>query len=50
MAKPEKIAPSTKKGANSVECQPGTKAIAKSHDTTLCTESTKGVASAASNP
>src|SRR5216117_2484348 len=30
-----------------VACQPGTIAIAKSHDTTLCTESTSGVASAA---
>ena len=50
IAKPEKMAPSTKKGAKSVECQPGTSAIAKSHDTTLCTESTSGVASAAKRP
>src|SRR5438093_386059 len=44
IANPEKIAPSTKNGANSVECHPGTSAIAKSHDTTLWTESTSGVA------
>jgi hypothetical protein len=50
MAKPEKMAPSTKKGAKRVECQPGTRAMAKSNDTTLCTESTRGVASAASSP
>ena len=50
IAKPEKMAPSTKNGANSVECQPGTRAIAKSKDTTLCTESTSGVARAASSP
>jgi hypothetical protein len=50
MAKPEKMAPSTKKGAKRVECQPGTRAMAKSKDTTLCTESTRGVARAASRP
>ena len=50
MAKPEKMAPSTKNGANRLECQPGTRAIAKSNDTTLCTESTRGVASAARRP
>src|SRR4030095_2999118 len=50
MAKPEKMAPSTKNGANSVECQPGTSAIAKSHDTTLCKDSTSGVDSAAHKP
>ena len=50
MAKPEKMAPSTKKGAKSVECQPGTRAMAKSKDTTLCTESTRGVANAANSP
>src|SRR2546430_11641829 len=38
IAKPEKMAPSTKNGANSVECQPGTRAIAKSQDTTLRSE------------
>ena len=42
MAKPEKMAPSTKNGAKRVECQPGTSAIAKSNDTTLCTDSTSG--------
>ena len=50
IAKPEKIAPSTKNGANRVECQPGTRAIAKSQDTTLWTESTSGVARAAKSP
>ena len=50
MAKPEKMAPSTKKGAKSVECHPGTSAMAKSKDTTLCTESTSGVARAARRP
>ena len=48
-ATPEKIAPATKYGAKSVECQPGTCAIAKSHDTTECTENTSGVAMAAKN-
>jgi hypothetical protein len=46
----ETRAPSTKKGGSSVECQPGTSAMAKSNDTTLWTESTNGVASAANNP
>src|SRR5262249_605022 len=46
MAKPEKMAPSTKKGAKSVEGQPGTRAMAKSNDTTLCTDSTRGGARA----
>ena len=50
IAKPEKMAPSTKNGANSVECQPGTRAIAKSQDTTLWTDRTSGVASDASSP
>jgi len=44
------MAPSTKKGANKLECHPGTRAIAKSNDTTLCTDSTRGVARAASSP
>jgi hypothetical protein len=34
-------------GAKIVVCQPGTMETAKSHDTTECTESTSGVASAA---
>jgi len=50
MAKPEKIAPSTKNGAKSVECHPGTRAMAKSHDTTLWTDTTSGVARAANSP
>src|SRR6266540_977196 len=40
------MAPATKYGANSVACHPGTIAIAKSQDTTLCTESTSGDARA----
>ena len=44
IAKPEKIAPATKYGAKIVACQPGTSDIAKSQDTTQCTESTSGVA------
>ena len=50
MAKPEKMAPSTKKGGKSVECHPGTSAIAKSNDTTLCTDRTSGVEIAAKMP
>src|SRR2546430_5671642 len=34
----------TKYGAKSVACQPGTIAIAKSQETTLCTDNTRGVA------
>src|SRR5438128_348408 len=45
--KPEKIAPATKYGGKIVVCQPGTCDTAKSNDTTLCTESTSGVARAA---
>src|SRR6185437_14212659 len=44
---PEKIAPATKYGGKIVACQPGLSAIAKSNDTTECTESTSGVANAA---
>src|SRR5437868_1395527 len=47
MPTPEKIAPATKYGAKMVLCQPGLSDIAKSHDTTLCTDSTSGVANAA---
>src|SRR5437763_318387 len=47
MATPERMAPATKYGAKMVVCQPGTMETAKSHDTTECTESTSGVASAA---
>src|SRR3954463_4485968 len=47
MPKPEKIAPATKYGGKIVVCQPGTCDTAKSNDTTLCTESTSGVAKAA---
>ncbi len=43
IAMPEKIAPATKYGAKIVVCQPGTIDVAKSQDTTLCTESTSGV-------
>lgn len=47
MAIPEKMAPATKYGAKIVECQPGLTDIAKSHETTECTENTSGVAKAA---
>src|SRR6266850_4347629 len=47
MPHPEQIAPATKYGAKIVACQPGTMPIAKSHDTTECTDSTSGVESAA---
>src|SRR3954464_7367600 len=46
---PEKMAPATKYGGKIVACQPGVSAIAKSNDTTECTESTSGVANAARN-
>ena len=45
IATPEKIAPATKYGAKIVVCQPGTSDVAKSQDTTLCTDRTSGVAS-----
>ena len=48
MAKPEKIAPATKYGGKIVVCQPGTSDVAKSMLTIECTDSTSGVASAAS--
>ena len=47
MPKPEKIAPTTKKGGKIVECQPGTMVYAKSRPTMLWTEITSGAASAA---
>src|SRR2546423_15477729 len=46
---PEKIAPATKYGGKIVVCQPGVSAIAKSKDTTECTDSTSGVENAARN-
>src|SRR5215212_11843466 len=46
---PEKIAPATKYGGKIVVCHPGVRAIAKSNDTTECTESTSGVENAARN-
>jgi hypothetical protein len=49
IAKPEKIAPATKYGGKIVVCQPGRLDTAKSKDTTECTESTSGVARAASS-
>ena len=48
MAKPEKIAPATKYGGKIVACQPGMSETAKSKLTTECTDSTSGVARAAS--
>ena len=47
MAKPLKMAPVTKYGGKIVVCQPGSCETAKSKLTTLCTESTSGVARAA---
>src|SRR4029079_17095902 len=47
MPMPEKMAPATKYGGKIVVCQPGLIAIAKSNDTTECTESTSGVLKAA---
>ena len=44
IAKPEKIAPATKYGGKIVVCQPGITEVAKSIDTMVCTESTRGVA------
>ena len=49
IATPDRIAPATKYGAKIVLCHPGSCAIAKSHDTTLCTEMTSGVARPASS-
>ena len=49
MANPLKMAPATKYGGKIVECQPGNCDTAKSKLTTLWTESTSGVASAASS-
>ena len=49
MAKPEKIAPATKYGGKIVVCHPGSWETAKSKETTLCTERTSGVASAANS-
>src|SRR5215210_5874322 len=46
---PEKIAPATKYGGKIVACHPGVSAIAKSNDTTECTDKTSGVAKAARN-
>ena len=49
IAKPEKMAPATKYGGNSVACHPGSSDTAKSKDTTVCTDSTSGVESPASS-
>jgi len=43
IAKPEKIAPATKYGGKIVVCHPGSCEVAKSKETTECTESTSGV-------
>src|SRR5512133_3618610 len=45
MAKPEKIAPTTKYGGYRVVCQPGITEEAKSVDTIECTETTRTAAS-----
>ena len=44
IAKPEKMAPATKYGGKIVVCQPGSCDVAKSNETTECTEKTSGVA------
>ena len=41
--KPEKIAPATKYGGKIVVCQPGKLATAKSNETIVCTDKTRGV-------
>src|SRR4029078_7887683 len=46
---PEKMAPATKYGGKIVVCHPGVSAIAKSKDTTECTDNTSGVEKAARN-
>src|SRR6266851_8363872 len=43
------MAPATKYGGKIVVCQPGTMPVAKSKLTTVCTESTSGVAKPASS-
>jgi hypothetical protein len=43
MAKPEKMAPATKYGGKIVVCQPGMTEVAKSKDTMVCTDNTRGV-------
>ena len=50
IAQPEKMAPATKYGGKIVLCQPAVSATAKSQETTLWTETTSGVQSAAKNP
>ena len=47
IANPENTAPATKYGGKIVVCQPGMSDVAKSKETTLCTERTSGVESAA---
>ncbi len=49
MAKPENTAPATKYGGKIAVCQPGICEVAKSNDTTECTDSTSGVARPASS-
>ena len=49
IAKPEKIAPATKYGGNTVVCQPGITDTAKSKLTMVCTDTTSGVESPASS-
>ena len=49
IAKPPKIAPATKYGGKIVACHPGSCEVAKSKLTTECTDSTSGVARAASS-
>ena len=49
-AMPEKIAPTTKYGPKIVECHIGWIVIAKTHDTTVCTETAIGMTRIAMTP
>ena len=48
IAMPEKMAPATKYGGKIVVCHPGMSDVAKSKLTIECTDTTRGVPSAAS--
>ena len=48
IANPENIAPATKYGGNIVVCQPGITEVAKSMETIVWTDKTRGVAKPAS--
>ena len=50
IAKPDRRAPATKYGGKMVECHPGSIVVAKSKLTTVCTDTTSGVAMPPSSP